>query len=109
MSGVLEAQVGEFRLEQWEDGSTFYLPRRGHDDSSQGGSIIGGTVTRIGWGTSGILAQRDSIWRGDPDGWMIIDVRTGSISGPFTDAELQRRPEAHDITTAPTREAWRRL
>lgn len=100
---------GGFRLEQWEDGTTYYLHRRGHDDSKEGGSIIGGTVVRIGWSTRYILAQRYSIFRGDRDGWMIIDVQSGSITGPFTDAQLQTRPEATGITTFPVAEAWRRL
>jgi hypothetical protein len=101
--------AGDFRLEQWEDGSTFYLHKRGHDDSSEGGSIIGGTVVRIGWSSRYIVAQRHSIFRGDPDGWMIIDVQTGKITGPFTDTELQTRPEARGIATFPVSDAWRRL
>jgi hypothetical protein len=99
--------AGDFLLEQWEDGTTYYLRRRGHD--SQGGGIIEGTVVRIGWSSRYILAQRYSIFRGDPDGWMIIDVQSGSITGPFTDAQLQARPEASGITTLPVAEAWRRL
>jgi hypothetical protein len=101
--------AGDFRLERWEDGTTYYLHRRGHDDSKEGGSIIGGTVVRIGWSSRYILAQRYSIFRGDPDGWMIIDVQSGSMTGPFTDAQFQTRPEPAGITTLPVAEAWRRL
>jgi hypothetical protein len=108
-NGKQRTVAGDFRLHQWEDGMTFYLHKRGHDDSNEGGSIIGGTVVRIGWTSRYILAQRHSIFRGDPDGWMIIDVQTGSITGPFTDAELQARPEARGITTYPVTDAWRRL
>lgn len=101
--------AGAFRLELFEDGTTYYLHKRGHDDSKDGGSIIGGTVVRIGWSSGYILAQRHSIYRGDPEGWMIIDVQTGKITGPFSDAELQEHSEARGITTFPVSEAWRRL
>jgi len=38
----------DFRLEQFEDGHTYYLHRLGYDDSSEGGSIIGGVVVQLG-------------------------------------------------------------
>jgi len=75
--------VGDYRLHQWEDDKTYYLHKRGQDDSSQGGSIIGGTVLQIGWNNHYIVAKRYSIYRGDADGWMIIDTQSGAISGPF--------------------------
>ena len=40
--------AGDYRLEQFEDGKTYYMHKRGQDDSSEGGSIIGGTVLQIG-------------------------------------------------------------
>ncbi|MEI8045359.1 MAG: hypothetical protein WCL11_28370 [Verrucomicrobiota bacterium] len=107
--GTQRKIAGDFSLEQWEDGTTYYLHRRGHADSSEGGSIIGGTVLRIGWSNRYIVAQRHSIYRGDPDGWMIIDVQTGDISGPFTDAQLQARDDVRGIVTHPVAEAWRSL
>jgi hypothetical protein len=107
--GNVRKVAGDFRLEQWEDGTTYYLHQRGHDDSKEGGSIIGGTVVSIGWSSRYILAQRYSISRGDPDGWMIIDTQSGNITGPFTDAQLSAHAEAAGITTFPVAEAWRRL
>jgi hypothetical protein len=101
--------AGDFRLEQSEDGTSFYLHKRGRDDSAEGGSIIGGTVVGLGWSSRYILAQRHSIFRGDPDGWMIIDVQAGAITGPFTEAELQSRAEVRDIKTYPVTEAWSKL
>jgi hypothetical protein len=101
--------AGAFRLEQWEDGTTFYLHKRGLDDSAQGGSVIGGTVLRLGWSSRFVVAERHSIYRGDPDGWMIIDVQSGAISGPFTDAEFKARPESQGIQIHEANEAWRRL
>ena len=101
--------AGVYRLEQWEDGSTYYLHERGHDDSPEGGSIIRGTVLRIGWSSRYIVAERHSIYRGDADGWMIIDVRTGKISGPFSETDFRARPEADGIKTYGAAEAWKRL
>jgi hypothetical protein len=101
--------AGAYRLEQWEDFRTYYLHKRGQDDSSQGGSIIGGTVVRIGWSSRYILAERHSIDRGDPDGWMIIDVHTGTMSGPLTEQDLRTRAEAQGIQIYEAGEAWKRL
>jgi hypothetical protein len=101
--------VGDYRLHQWEDDTTYYLHKRGQDDSSQGGSIIGGTVLRIGWNSHYILAERHSIFRGDADGWMIIDVQSGAISGPFSDIDFRARPEAQGIQIYEVSEAWKRL
>jgi hypothetical protein len=101
--------VGDYRLEQFEDGQTYYLHKAGQDDSTQGGSIIGGIVLRIGWSSRYILAERHSIYRGDPDGWMIIDVQTGKISGPFTESDFRSRPESKGIKIYDVSEAWKIL
>lgn len=101
--------AGDYRLEQFEDGQTYYLHKRGHDDSSAGGSIIGGIVLRLGWSSRYIVAERHSIYRGDPDGWMIIDVQSGAMSGPFTEAEFRARPEAQGIQVYQVSEAWKKL
>lgn len=103
------AIAGAFRLEQWEDGRTYYLHKRGHDDSPQGGSIIGGTVLRFGWSNRFIVAERYSIFRGDPDGWMMIDVQSENITGPLTEADFKARPEAQGIQIYEVNEAWRKL
>ena len=101
--------AGDYRLEQFEDGKTYYLHKRGHDDSPEGGSIIGGIVLRLGWSSRYILAERHSIYRGDPDGWMIIDVQSGAMTGPFAYTEFLARPEAHGIQVYQVDEAWKRL
>lgn len=100
---------GAFQLEQWEDGTTYYLHKRGQDDSSEGGSIIGGIVIRLGWSDRYIVAERHSIYRGDADGWMIIDVQSGMIDGPFKEIEFRARPEAKGIEIYDVNEAWKKL
>jgi len=101
--------IGDYRLEQWEDSETFYLHKRGQDDSARGGSIMDGTVIRIGWSPRYIVAERHSIFRGDPDGWMIIEVRSGTIIGAFPDADFRARPEARGIQVFKASEAWTKL
>jgi hypothetical protein len=111
MSGCKQQHTvaGDYRLEQWEDGKTYYLHKRGHDDSSEGGSVIGGIVLRLGWSSRYILAERQSIYRGDADGWMIIDVQSGVMTGPFTEAVLRTHLEAQGIQTFEVNEAWKKL
>lgn len=101
--------AGDYRLEQFEDGQTYYLHKRGQDDSSNGGSIIGGIVLRLGWSSRYIVAERQSIYRGDLDGWMIIDVQSGAMNGPFIEAEFRARPEAQGIQIFQVSEVWKKL
>jgi len=101
--------AGDYRLEQFEDGQTYYLHKRGHDDSADGGSIIGGIVLRLGWSSRYIVAERHSIYRGDPDGWMIIDVQTGAMTGPFTETDLRKHSEVSGIQIYEVSESWKRL
>ena len=101
--------AGDFRLELFEDGKTYYLHKKGQDDSSEGGSIIGGIVLRIGWSKRFIVAERHSIYRGDPDGWMVIDAQSGAISGPFAEIELRAKPEAQGLQIYDVDEAWKKL
>jgi hypothetical protein len=79
---------GRLQLEQWEDGNTYYLNKKGHKGSGSGGGLLDGTVQRIGWSQRYIVAKRYSTFRGDPDGWMVIDLQSGEITGPFSDAEF---------------------
>jgi hypothetical protein len=101
--------AGDYRLEQFEDGKTYYLHKRGHDDSSEGGSIIGGIVLQLGWSSRFIVAERHSFYSGDADGWMIIDVQSGAMTGPFTEADLQKHSEVQGIQRYDVSEAWKRL
>ena len=107
--GQVRTIAGDYRLEQWEDFQTYYLHKRGQDDSSGGGSIIGGTVLRLGWNNRYIVAKRRSFYSVDPSGWMIIDVKSGIISGPFTEAEFHTNSEAQGIHIYEVGEAWKRL
>jgi hypothetical protein len=101
--------VGGYRLEQFHENNNFYLHKDGVDDSKIGGSIIEGVVLNIGWNERFIVAERHSFYRGDPDGWMIIDVRSGTIAGPFKESELRARAEVRGMEIFPVSEAWEKL
>ena len=102
------AIVGGFSLEQFEN-NHFYLHKDGVDDTKMGGSIIEGIVLRIGWNERYIVAERRSFFDGDPNGWMIIDVRSGAISGPYGEGELRSQAGARGIQILTVTEAWEKL
>jgi hypothetical protein len=92
--------AGPYRLEQWEDGATYYLRGPGEDPDG-GGGLLEGTVTRIAWTRGVIVARRYANFRGDPDGWMVIDVRARTLTGPLSDSALAARPDLAAIRTMP--------
>ena len=99
--------VGNYRLQQWEDFETYYLNKKGQEDS--GGGVIDGIVIRIGWSDHYIIVERHANYHGDPNGWMVIDVNSDKITGPFTETEIRARPELKDIPTYQAAEAWKKL
>ncbi len=106
--GERERKVaGKYRLVQWEDGKTYYIHAEGQN--KPGGGLIEGTIKRIGWDERYIIVWRYSNFRGDPDGWMIIDHQQHTISGPFSDTELSKRPQMAGISTMEPAVAWEKL
>ncbi len=84
-----------------EDNATFYLEPNGVSPS--GGGVLEGTVTSIGWDARVILVRRRAIFRGDPDGLMI--VAKGTVDGPVADeASLLKAYPA--ITLVAPNKAW---
>src|SRR5258708_6498701 len=79
--------AGIYCLDKWEDGQSYYLnDRRGYGlggGGKDGGGVIDGTVQQIGWTDRVILVDRQAIWGGDPNGWMVIDVRQRIVRGPI--------------------------
>jgi hypothetical protein len=100
--------IGPYRLERFESGD-YYLHKRGRDDSAIGGSIIEGIVQDIGWNGRFLVAKRHSFYAGDPDGWMIIDIASGEITGPFNEAEFKNRAECQGIQVYGAADAFKRL
>jgi hypothetical protein len=77
-----------YALCQGEDKSLYYLQRSG--DAISGGGVLDGTVETIGWDSSSIIARRHSTFRGDPDGLMVLDIRSGRVSGPVDPKDIER-------------------
>ena len=95
--------AGPYRLKEFED--RFYLEKAGAAET--GGGCIDGTVQQIGWTNGLIFAKRHSTYRGDPDGWMVIDVAKQSIVGPLPEAEFRQRYPA--VQTLSPEDAWKKL
>lgn len=104
---------GDYYLEKWEDGTTFYL----HDKKKEyndfpvetGPGPIGGIVIEMGWSKNFIVALRYAHFRGDKDGWMIIDVKKKTVTGPFTDTEIEKTLSSQKIKPIPAGQAWEEL
>jgi hypothetical protein len=95
--------AGPYRLEQFE--RKFYLEKAGVTQT--GGGCIEGTVEEIGWTNGFIFAKRYATCRGDPDGWMIIEVNKQSMTGPLTEPEFRRKYPS--VRTEDPNGAWKKL
>jgi len=107
---VTKSLPGNYKLERWEDGKTYYLlgpPKLFEDDS--GGGLIEGVLVRIAWDDEVIAAERYANFRGDRDGWMIIDIESGKISGPVSNPEFDKIRMKHHLEIKDAREAWKEL
>jgi hypothetical protein len=101
--GLSERTVkGDYRLMQWEDGVTYYLVGGPHIDN--GGGAIDGTVVRLGWDQQRILVERYANFRGDGDGFMVVDLQT--IRGPLSAREVATNADLSRIKLMPPKEAW---
>lgn len=95
----------DYCLQQWEDGFTYYLD----DDrapSNDGGGALDGRVFQIGWNDRFIVAQRSATSGGDL-GWMVVDLRTRAVSGPYQWSQLSREQRTLQIMSP--RAAWAKL
>ena len=101
---------GKFYLHRWEDGKTYYIEEKNDSaKQNQGGGAINGTVQKIGWDADHILAKRQSTFHGDLNGWMLLDAKTGNISGPFSDLAITQMPEAKSMKFLNPEDAWNEL
>lgn len=101
---------GRYYLNRWEDGKTFYIVYKENGlVAENGGGVVDGNVTHLGWRDKFIVVKRNSMFRGDPDGWMIINSTMRTVSGPFSDYELGMRPEIKGVSVYTAAEAWERL
>jgi hypothetical protein len=83
---------GGFRLEQFE--STHYYIHRG--TWIEPGGVLRGEIGEIGWNEHHIVAWRSAMRGSEKSGWMVIDVGSGAIEGPFSGDELRDRMARDD-------------
>lgn len=87
---------GGYYLDRFDEGGTSYYvgaPGKAID----GGGVFDGTVQEIGWNDDWILARVRRIYRGDPDGWYALNVKTGQVDGPLQSSELKTNPAFSNI------------
>ena len=87
---------GGYYLEQFDEGRTsYYVGAPGKEVN--GGGVFDGTVQAIGWNKDWILARVRRIYRGDPDGWYLLNLKTGQVTGPLASSELMTNPALSNI------------
>ncbi len=97
---------GEYELEQWEDGSTYYL--KGPSTlQHQAWGAIEGTVGRIGWSGDTILVWQNDCGTGE--GWRIIDTKKENISSIVSQDQIDQDPYLKMITIYTAAQAWEKL
>jgi hypothetical protein len=100
---------GNYKLQRWEDNKTYYLLGPSKNESDQGGGLIDGAVIRLAWSGEIIVAERFSTFRGDPDGWMVVEIKTGKISGPISIAEFDMIRKRYRLQVKEASNAWSTL
>jgi hypothetical protein len=97
---------GAYELEQWEDGSTYYLKGPSPLKHQPWGAIEG-TVGRIGWSGDTILVWQNNC--GSGEGWRIIDTKKEEISSIVSQEKIDQDPKMKMITIFTAAEAWEKL
>lgn len=98
--------LGEYELEQWEDGSTYYL--KGPSAlKNQAWGALEGTVGRIGWSGNTILVWQNDC--GSGEGWRMIDTKKKEVSSIISQERIDHDPHLKMITIDTAMEAWKKL
>jgi hypothetical protein len=89
--------AGDYRLNRWEDGATYYLVTPSTREAP--GGVIEGTVAQIGWTADQIIVWSKPLM-GDST-WVVINVATGAV-----ERFAFLPPAAKTIALWPAAEAW---
>lgn len=93
--------VGPYTLFRTESGF-FKLGGPGKPAGDAGG-YVDGTVDSLGWSGSRLIAWRGRpTYGGDRAGWMVVDVTSGSVTGPLSSAA---RLQDSSLAAIPVRSA----
>lgn len=89
-----------------QDGPTvFYLEP--NNQSPSGGGVLEGTVQSIGWSDNVIVARRQSTFRGDVDGLMVVDIASKKVDGPISQDVVAKTYPL--ITLGTASDVWKKL
>ena len=81
--------VGGYYLDPSEDvPHVYYVGAPGM--AINGGGVFDGTIQRIGWNASWILAKVIRLYQGDTNGWYALNLKTGKVTGPLAGNQLRR-------------------
>ena len=101
---------GPYSLVQF-DGERYYVVKEGVKFG--GGGVLQGSVGALGWNDRYIVGKRFAMRSDLRSGWMIIDVQTSEIKGPFTEDEfaeaVRQDSSLASIKIWPVAEAWKKL
>jgi hypothetical protein len=98
---------GGYYLERFDEGgASFFVETPGK--STNGGGVFDGSVREIGWNDDLILARVNRVYNGDPDGWYVLYIKTGRISGPLQLSELKANSAFSSIKTMEPKEVFSR-
>jgi hypothetical protein len=93
-----EIPGGRYTLEKFYENGRYYL-RKGRDSSP--GGVFDGYILKIGANREVVIAQVHRLSRGDPDGWYILDIKSGQVAGPLDKAALDSALHKHRIECIP--------
>lgn len=105
-SGCRSIGDSGYSLCRSEDGPTVFYLEPNHQAPS-GGGVLDGTVQSIGWNDKVIVASRQSTFRGDPDGLMVVDIASRKIDGPADRSLVMKTYPSVKLTSAA--DIWSRL
>lgn len=95
--------AGSYKLQQWEDGQTYYL-KGPSKISNEAHGAIEGTVGEIGWNDDFILVWQNEC--GSGRGWRLINLSDNSVSILISKEDIENDSRTAGITTYPAKELW---
>jgi hypothetical protein len=100
-----QPMVGPYKLMVWEGGKYSLVT-----DKRDSCGVLEGHVLRIGWNERVILAEQETCSaEKDRSGWMVIDLKTQKLEGPFDAATIRARPDLTGIDVKAADVVWKKL
>ena len=104
-----KALSGAYCLRRWESGAFYIDTSQSNSNPSFGGGVAGGIVQRVGWNNAYLIAYRQPIMSDERAGWIIIDVKSGRVTGPYSEDYGVHFAMRNDIQVKTSEEAWKTI